>query len=191
MTELPKSADRADALRRLVVQTVEEIPGVGVADARSTRARRAPLIATVAAGTLLASVVAVAISVNGVPGTGSTDPGTGGTVGGGVTNGSRVKLYGSLDEPSSDSAAVAVGRVIAQETTDDGQLRSTVDVEAAYRPAELGTNAPGGARQPGTGDLVIVRQTGGPGVVTSAGPTLEAASEMPPLPDRDRTARRA
>lgn len=78
MTELPKSADRTDALRRLLVETVEETHRPK-AERQGTCSRRGPVIAAVAAGAL-ASVVAVGIAV--MPGIGGTGPGIGTLSGG-------------------------------------------------------------------------------------------------------------
>lgn len=91
-------------------------------------------------------------------------------------DGSRVKLYNSVSEVSSDSSLVASGTVdsqkqVAATATTSPYIASTFTVAATYTPAGLGANVSSGAAPIKAGDKIVVRQIG----------TLNAISDTPKL----------
>lgn len=161
--------DRATAVRRLLVDTVESTKP-------APRGRTAVWVATAAMGAAGAVVVSV-LAVGGL-GT-STGPGTDGTTVG-VPGGSasRVKLYGSLDELIADSSAIVAGTVLRGEPVPgmDGYTRSTLRVDTVFSPPGLGSTAGTGPSVVAAGDEVLVRNMGGSALASTGGPSLAEGS---------------
>jgi hypothetical protein len=151
--------DRATALRRVLVTTVEES-----APRRSPRAGRARMFA------IGATLAIVAVAVVAVPALQALiPPGSSGPAAQppGISSGSRAKLYSSIAELAADSGAVVAGTVVSQVPGADGTIVSDVKVDSSYRPKGLGNNVASGAVSVPEAALVKV---------TIFGPTTSAGS---------------
>lgn len=152
---------RREELRRLLVDAVEET-------ARAAPRKKRLALASLAG--LAAIAVASVVTVGAITGSLGTSEGSGT----GTSSGSRVKLYNSLAELVADSAVVAAGTVISQQTAEDGSEQTggdftvaTFRVDQAYAPAGLGSALGQRRPAPERGDELYVRVTGTVGTVSS------------------------
>ena len=100
------------------------------------------------------------------------------------TMGSRAVIYESLDQLVADSAIIVVGTVAEQTTAtadaggDSSQYTvSSFRVEESFAPSGMASSlADSGVKpsSPSAGDVVVIRQFGTPGTITTAGPLLQS-----------------
>ena len=165
MTQL--SDERSAALRELLVdlpnETTASRPGALVMKRVALSAAAVGLGASVL---ILAMEGGPGVVPGAVPTESVGDPLAGPSTG----MGSRVVMYSSLDELIADSGAVLVGTVVDQGPGPDGTTVSTVEVERAFNPAELGSTSPEPPVSVRSGTTVQVRTFG------------DAASSLPSAP---------